>query len=121
MNLQEITGVSMKLQEITGVFSLHLKFTGDYRNTGGLGGLHMFIALNMSFSEWAHFYLNSRRLPKYDATKLAPTRTFRGLTMGKLVRNVPKFHLKNLSSFHKMVLEPYKLAWGILREISKNV
>ena len=39
MNLQEITGVSRKLQEITGVFSLQLKFTGDYRNTGGLGGL----------------------------------------------------------------------------------
>ena len=40
MNLQEITGVSRKLQEITGVFSLQLKFTGDYRNTGGLGGLN---------------------------------------------------------------------------------
>ena len=39
MNLQEITGVSRKLQEITGVFSLQLKYTGDYRNTGGLGGL----------------------------------------------------------------------------------
>ena len=39
---------------------------------------------------------------------LAPTRAFRGLTIGKLVRKIPKFHLKDLSSFHKMVLEPYK-------------
>ena len=41
MNLQEITGVSRKLQEITGVFPLQLKITGDYRNTGGLGGMLM--------------------------------------------------------------------------------
>ena len=34
---------------------------------------------------------------------------------------VPQFHLKNLSYIHKMVLQPYKLAWSIIREISKNV
>ena len=49
MNLQEITGVSRKLQEITGVFPLQLKITGDYRNTGGLGGmLYMVKRLDLS-------------------------------------------------------------------------
>ena len=38
-----------------------------------------------------------------------------------LVQKVPKFHLKNLSSPQKIVLEQYKLAWGILRGILKNV
>ena len=45
---------------------------------------------------------------------------FSWLNYRKITGKVHKFRVKNLSSFHEMVLEPYKLPWGILREISKN-
>ena len=66
----------------------------SYFRIKGIGGVqgqileffqfrHMFKALNIQFSEWAHFYLNSQRLPRYDATKLAPTHAFLGICIGK--------------------------------------
>ena len=42
----------------------------------------------------------------------------RNIYIEKWGKNLAKFHLKNLSSFHKIALEGQKLAWGILRGLS---
>ena len=49
------------------------------------------VALVTSFSKWAHFTLNSRRLPRYDATKLGRFRVFSVICMGKSPKIVPDF------------------------------
>ena len=46
----------------------------EYKFYPHSGGRTLYVvALIISFSEWAHLLLNSKRLLRYDATKLAPT------------------------------------------------
>ena len=44
---------------------------------------HSLIVLIMKFSKWAHLFLNSQRLLRYDVIKLAITRSFSGKCMEK--------------------------------------
>ena len=46
--------------------------------------LQYVVALVLVLLKWAHFSLNSKRLSRYDATKLAHPRAFSQIFMGKM-------------------------------------
>ena len=81
--------------------------------------LHV-IALLFWFSEWAHLSPNSRGLLRYAATNSATTCTFCP-SYRKMGEKLPKYHPRNLSSFHKMTLGHQKIGMGNLTAISKNI
>ena len=44
---------------------------------------HLLVALVIFFSEWAHLFLNFKRLPRYDVTKLGRFHAFSAICMEK--------------------------------------
>ena len=70
------------MNEFKGKFKLpSIQFKATWRGRGVLKDLEQFsviliyvIALNILFLKWAHLLLNSKRLPRSDVWKLAPTR-----------------------------------------------
>ena len=46
--------------------------------------LYYVIVLVFSFPKWAHLSPNSQRFPRYDATKLGPTRAILAICIGKM-------------------------------------
>ena len=63
------------------------------------------VALSIFFLKWAHFLLNSQRLPRYDATKMAHFHAFSAFCIGKSTIFVSQNNLPFLSSFPVLGLE----------------
>ena len=55
----------------------------------------------INFPKWAHFPLNSKQLPIYDATKLGPARAFSVICMKKS-RKMPLIFNGNASSLDSL-------------------
>ena len=52
------------------------------------------VALVLVFLKWAHLSLNSKRLSRYDATKLTRSGAFSRICIGNPVKFVPNFDLR---------------------------
>ena len=53
------------------------------------------VALIIFFPKWAHFSLNSKRLPRYGSTKTTHFHAFPAYCIGKWAKFEPKFNLTN--------------------------
>ena len=86
---------------------------------GGLGVKTKFsfvsthvVALHILFPKWAHLPSNSKRLPRYDSSKLGRFRLFSAICIGKSPKSGSWFSPPWISLSHWVTHLGLKLAWG---------
>ena len=74
--------------------SLAIKGRGGVQPQKILSFVVVALVLVFPKCEWAHLSFNSKRLSRYDATKLALSRALSRICMGNPVKFVPNFNLR---------------------------
>ena len=80
------------------LMKLHVKARGGgprVKNKNSPSLLYV-VALLMGFLKWAHFPLNSQRLPRYESPKIRRFHAFSTFSIGKEAEMEPQLNFQNV-------------------------